>query len=141
MSSRRSSSSLSLRNKFHALHQHPLALAEPSPAPVTNIRFNVNLRPVHKSLIMTQSGADAEEPVSLRIAENPLLSPVRPSSSPGLFLTKREREEERLYRLSPPPLYPGDNRDRRRLSSGGLLPRGNRKKRLRQANSLMMEGT
>ena len=140
MSSRRSSASLSLRNKFHALHQHPLALAEPSPAPVTNILFNVNLRPVHKSLIMTQSGADAGEPVSLRIAQNPLLSPVRPSSSPGLFLTKREREEERLYRLSP-PLFRGDDRGRRRLSSGGLLPRGNRKKRLRQANSLMMEGT
>ena len=93
-----------------------------------------------KSRLLTQNG-DAVEPVSLRIAENPLLSSsVRPSSSPGLFLTKREREEERLYRLSP-PLYPGDNRDRRRLSSGGLLPRGNRKKRLRQANSLMMEGT
>ena len=89
--------------------------------------------------ILTQNADNAEEPVSLRIAENPLLSPVRPSSSPGLFLTKREREEERLYRLSP-PLYLGDNRGRR-LSSGGMLPRGNRKKRLRQANSLMMEGT
>ena len=85
---------------------------------------------------MFASSIQSAEPVSLRISENRLLSSTRPSSSPGLFLTKREREEER-----------GQNRqnnqgDRRnRLSSGGLLPRVNRKKNRRQTISMQEEGT